>query len=136
MKTFADRIRHARQLRQLSQQELARASGLAQSTISSYENQSRASTTRLMALAEALQVNPRWLDTGKGPKALEDTLSGPVSITRHDLREGPDEPPGYVWPFARTSPTQFWALSATDRQLLEDVLAMMVSHLSKSDKQR
>ncbi|MFA7475844.1 MAG: helix-turn-helix transcriptional regulator, partial [Castellaniella sp.] len=38
METFAERLRHARLLRGLSQETLARACGLSQSAISSYEN--------------------------------------------------------------------------------------------------
>lgn len=128
MKTFADRIRHARKMRRLSQSELARASGLAQSTISSYENRSRASTTRLIALARALEVNPFWLDTGKGSWQPETPSQAISDVPR--VRETPHALHGYAWPFTRITPQEYWSLDASERALLEDMVARLIHHFS------
>lgn len=64
--TLADRIRHARATRGLTQEELALRSGLKQSDISKIENGHIKKTTGLPALARALRCDLHWLDTGEG----------------------------------------------------------------------
>jgi transcriptional regulator with XRE-family HTH domain len=66
VKTFSDRLRYARKLRGMTQLALARAGGLSQSAIGSYESGQRQSSRALFKLASALRVNPVWLDTGRG----------------------------------------------------------------------
>lgn len=72
MKKFSDRLKHARRLRQLSQENLAHISGLSQSAVASYENGLRQSSRSIRKLAIALQVNLDWLETGAGPMELEE----------------------------------------------------------------
>jgi transcriptional regulator with XRE-family HTH domain len=62
------RLRHARKLRGLTQQALAKLSGVKQTTISDLETGESKSPvgTNLVSLAQSLQVNPDWLATGKG----------------------------------------------------------------------
>src|SRR3546814_8331452 len=55
VKTFATRLLRARHARGLSQKALARATGLSQSAIASYENGTRKSAKGIFKLAEALQ---------------------------------------------------------------------------------
>ncbi|WP_261006937.1 helix-turn-helix domain-containing protein, partial [Bordetella pertussis] len=64
MKKFSDRLKHARRLRQLSQENLAHISGLSQSAVASYENGLRQSSRSIRKLAIALQVNLDWFETG------------------------------------------------------------------------
>lgn len=79
VKTFSDRLRHARKLRGMTQQALARAGGLSQSAIGSYESGQRQSSRALFKLAAALKVSAVWLDTGRGPMdALEVYRHGPL----------------------------------------------------------
>lgn len=62
------RLRHARKLRELTQDELAKASGIKQASISDLERgESRSFRgTTLVSLAQSLKVNPAWLAEGKG----------------------------------------------------------------------
>jgi transcriptional regulator with XRE-family HTH domain len=71
METMGQRIRHARQRRVLTQEELAHAAGVALITVNRLENDAienpRPATVR--KLAGALEVGPAWLlfgdDEGK-----------------------------------------------------------------------
>jgi transcriptional regulator with XRE-family HTH domain len=60
-------MRHARQLRGLTQTELAKQSGTAQGTISDMENGRQRSSAALIEIAHALKVRPKWLADGSGP---------------------------------------------------------------------
>jgi transcriptional regulator with XRE-family HTH domain len=115
VETFAARLKHARQLRHLSQGQLARACGLSQSTISSYENGMRKESTHLLCIAQALEVNAYWLSRGQGP------MCGP-SGTALTLAEG-------GWPFPSIEPRQFWSLSQQDRQVVEHAIAALIASL-------
>jgi transcriptional regulator with XRE-family HTH domain len=79
VKTFSDRLRFARRLRGITQKALARAGGLSQSAIASYESGQRQSSRAVFKLASALKVNPNWLDTGRGAMDVVDRyLQGPI----------------------------------------------------------
>ncbi len=73
--TIGERIKQARQLRGMSRPQLSEASGIKYPTLAGIENNDQAGTTQLPALAEALGVNIRWLQTGKGPKEPNTTGS-------------------------------------------------------------
>lgn len=62
------RLRHARKLRGLTQVQLAKASGVKQSTISELETGESKSPwgTSLVQLAQSLQVSSEWLASGEG----------------------------------------------------------------------
>lgn len=62
------RLRHVRELRGLTQVQLAKKSGFSQAAISELETGENRSPwgTNLVRLAQSLQVNPEWLATGKG----------------------------------------------------------------------
>ena len=63
---LADRLAWARGRKQITQQELARLSKIAQSTIASWEKGARGTGRNITALAEPLGVDELWLATGKG----------------------------------------------------------------------
>jgi len=111
--TFAQRLLFARRMRGLSQAALARASGVSQSAIASYENGSRKSTQKIFRLAQALQVDPVWLSMGTG--AME-----PAPAAR-PLRDAAD-----AWPFSAIRPEAYWALPAAERQAIEDTVGTMM----------
>ncbi|WP_313959547.1 helix-turn-helix domain-containing protein, partial [Bordetella pertussis] len=98
MKKFSDRLKHARRLRQLSQENLAHISGLSQSAVASYENGLRQSSRSIRKLAIALQVNLDWFETGVGPMELEAYPSGPAAW-RPGLMEPGGERAAAPWPF-------------------------------------
>jgi len=94
MDTLAKRLRHARKARNLTQVELAEKSGVAQSDISKIERGETLSTTKLVALSNALNVNPNWLDTGDGEMTPAVRLLPGVSlrIGAINLDNNPDFP--------------------------------------------
>lgn len=61
MKTVAERLQHARDLKGWSQAQLAAASGLSQSTIGNIEAGTRKAKGSLPEIAKALGVNHDWL---------------------------------------------------------------------------
>lgn len=120
MDTFAERLRKARIQRGLSQAQLARACGLSQSAISSYENGSRQSPKKLLNLAQTLDVDIYWLSRGDGtPNRQPDP-----GIPHHEH---------YLpWPFASIEPEQYWSLSIRDRQTVETTLLALIQTLQGS----
>ncbi|WP_262357126.1 helix-turn-helix domain-containing protein, partial [Bordetella pertussis] len=105
MKKFSDRLKHARRLRQLSQENLAHISGLSQSAVASYENGLRQSSRSIRKLAIALQVNLDWFETGVGPMELEAYPSGPAAW-RPGLMEPGGERAAAPWPFRMPPPSR------------------------------
>lgn len=71
--TRGERIRHLRQLREMTQVQVAKAVGVTQGAISQLERDqnSAPSAATLLALANALQASPEWIQHGTGPMALE-----------------------------------------------------------------
>ena len=121
METFAERLRHARLLRGLSQEALARACGLSQSAISSYENGTRQSPKKLLSLAQVLEVDIYWLSRGQG-----DMTPPPGAIGA--LGEG-------AWPFPSIDPRQFWTLTRKDRLVVESAAGALIDSLLISGKE-
>ncbi|GAB3338666.1 helix-turn-helix transcriptional regulator [Bordetella tumulicola] len=109
---------------------MARACGLSQSTIASYENGERKSSRSFRKIANVLRVELDWLETGKGPMERRDHYPSTSASDAYPLREpgnasGALSPPA-AWPFPSVSPMQINALSASDRQELEKWLRLMV----------
>lgn len=65
----ADRLVTSRKAIGMTQKSLAEATGLAQSTISAIEIGRTAEPTNILKIADALNVDPYWLSTGKEPPA-------------------------------------------------------------------
>lgn len=123
MNTFAERLRYARNLRNYTQAEVAGACGLSQGAIANYESGSRAAPKDIFGLAEALRVNAFWLLHGKGDME-------PVAVSPARVAE--PEPAGNAraWPFERIAPQTYWALSAHNRQLVENTVLTLIASLS------
>lgn len=66
MKNLADRLSWARIQAKLTQQELARGTGIAQSTIASWESGARETGRKIAVVAKFLNVDPLWLAEGVG----------------------------------------------------------------------
>ncbi len=64
--TIAERLKHAREKRDLTQQQLAKIAGVTQSTIANIENGIRQKPRAIISIAKALAVDPGWLESGKG----------------------------------------------------------------------
>lgn len=71
---YGERLRSAREAKNLTQYELSEASGVKQGTISKIERGDQLSSRFDMALADALNVLPRWLQSGTGPRSIHDNL--------------------------------------------------------------
>lgn len=89
------RLRYVRkEIRGMTQQELAKLSGVKQTTISDLETGESKSPvgTNLVALAQSLQVNPDWLARGKGDMAPIDVPLPPkaVLLARDWLKLAPE----------------------------------------------
>ncbi|WP_257827934.1 XRE family transcriptional regulator [Burkholderia glumae] len=65
MKTLADRLKEARAEKKLSQEGLARLSGVSQSTIAHIESGRNQGSKHLLALARALDMDAEWLENGR-----------------------------------------------------------------------
>ncbi|MEB2399510.1 helix-turn-helix transcriptional regulator [Parapusillimonas granuli] len=122
---FSERLRQTRQLRGMSQSELARACGLSQGAISNYENGTRRTPKGIFKLAQVLNVNPEWLGTGTG--SME-----PDAAPAYRLSERPpDLPMQWQWPFARITPAAFWSLGPDQREMVETVVEGVIGSFQK-----
>jgi len=64
--TLAERLREARGA--LSQAQVAKRAGVSIGTIGNLESGTRKQPRKLLDIANALGVSPRWLETGRGPR--------------------------------------------------------------------
>ena len=62
MSSYSERLRHARNLRKLTQVELAELSGVPQASISKIERGDQQTTAYTVKLSVALNINPLWLE--------------------------------------------------------------------------
>lgn len=95
-KSVGDRIRELRLDRKLSQEQLAKAIGIKQGSLTQLETgKSKAPASKtLTKLARVFEVDPEWLMTGKGPQhsvsALSERESELVLLFRLLSTEGQD----------------------------------------------
>jgi len=66
--SIGERVRKARKEKGLTQIELAKATGIAQATLSGLEKGDFKSSGYVASLASVLGVSALWLETGKGPE--------------------------------------------------------------------
>lgn len=125
MKTFATRLLKARHARGLSQKALARATGLSQSAIASYENGTRKSAKGIFKLAEALQVDPAWLSMGLGHM---DPAPPQAAANIQYVSDAHTVP----WPFPGILPEVYQSLSDGDRKIIEATVSAMVQAMRNS----
>lgn len=84
MKTLAQRLTWAREQKALTQEALAKLSGVSQSTIGNLESGLRLKARNILEIAQALGVDAMWLANGQG---------GPAATPTKDL---PEEDDGFV----------------------------------------
>lgn len=82
VKTFPERLLHARTRAGLSQTSLAKKAGVSAGAIGNYEAGAREMPRDVLSLASALGVRPEWLTTGKGPmnRELPTSAAHPLSL--------------------------------------------------------
>jgi phage repressor protein C with HTH and peptisase S24 domain len=88
METIGTRIRAEREAQRISRNDLAKAAGIAPTTLSNLELGLSKSSTALHKIAARLGVRTDWLETGKLPKGDDRTV---VSLIAEN-----ETPPGYV----------------------------------------
>lgn len=71
MQTFGDRLKARRNKLGLKQKELAKASGVSQTTISDIERGRNEGSTEMASLAKALRCRVEWLASGELPEEAE-----------------------------------------------------------------
>lgn len=71
--TIAERLKDAREVADLTQEQLAAKAGVSQGTIANVESGMRKNPRELMAIAKAAKVSAEWLKSGKGPRAIDDS---------------------------------------------------------------
>jgi transcriptional regulator with XRE-family HTH domain len=125
---FADRLRHARRLRGLSQAALAKACGLSQGAIANYESKTRQSAKGIFQLAQALQVSPAWLGMGTGPMEVTETpQASQATYALSDKTKGHRQQD--VWPFTSATADDFWSLSKEERAVIDKTLGTLIRSL-------
>lgn len=93
MDTAGDRIRSRRQELQMSVAALARAVGMAPSTLYDLERGDMRTSTKLHRIAGALGVLPDWLETGRGPRVFQPSsrvAEPPARYSVHGLMMTPE----------------------------------------------
>ena len=128
MNTLAERLRYARNLRNLTQKELAIRANVSQGAISNYENQFRYHPRNILRLATALNVNPLWLFHGTAP--MEIVIAIPASAVTEALGE-PDR--HYTWPFRKILPADYFSLPVEKRELVEAMALTMLNQQAKPE---
>jgi transcriptional regulator with XRE-family HTH domain len=120
MKTLSDRVLNRRTELKMSQADLAKASGISQSTIAQIESGRNKGSKHLLALADALMVEARWLQHG-GRAAMEELREAVVPhIPDDDLSRTMQELNAAVHGFpSRFSPT----VAVLLRMLIESIEA-------------
>lgn len=94
-----ERIKAEREALGWSQERLASKAGVSRGTISALENGNSRGTTYLLPIAKALNVNPQWIETGKGEKRPPSqgdeyiSASSVEELAARMLDKGPEE----VW---------------------------------------
>lgn len=68
MSELGRRVRQARKAEGLTQVQLAKKAGVAQSTISELEKGENVGSVHLVAIARALRRRPQWIETGLPPE--------------------------------------------------------------------
>lgn len=135
VKTFGERLRHARHLRGMTQRELALASKVSQSAIGNYESDLRASSRSLLRLAQALDVSPSWLESGQTPMELPAGRPYPMPTrATPSLRDEPThEPPAHPneWLFDAEDEARYRQLQPEGRRFLRQTVRALMESLLK-----
>ena len=80
--SIGTRIREEREALNIKRPDLAKRTGIPYPTLAGIENGDQTTSTKIHAIAEALGVKPRWLETGEGPKHAVGESSGRYGASR------------------------------------------------------
>jgi transcriptional regulator with XRE-family HTH domain len=129
VKTFGQRVRHARLRCGWTQRELAAASGLTQSAIGNYESGQRVEPTAaaLLKLAQALRVSPAWLNEGaRSGESMSAVPRERASASNGRGQTGTRRGEG-IWPFRSVEYETYANLSLTEKRMLESMVATFIN---------
>lgn len=112
--SIGERLKRLRRAKNLSQKELARVCGVAQSTIASVENGTRGYGLSIISIAKALDVTPDHLQMVKLHKVQDSAVD---------------------WPFRSFSKKQFQNLDPALREEVEDRLLGAITRQEKTGTQ-
>lgn len=79
--SIGTRIKEARRDAKMTQKELCAKVGIKQGTLSELETGESAGTTLIASFAAALNINPLWLETGKGDKSPLASIYADANLT-------------------------------------------------------
>jgi transcriptional regulator with XRE-family HTH domain len=96
--TLAQRLKHARELAHLNQEELAQRAGVSQGTIGNIESGFRLNPRNLIEIAAALGVEARWLKTGLGQREKKPQTAIVSALIAAE--PAPLTAPSSDWPFS------------------------------------
>lgn len=109
--TIGQRLKRVRKAKNLTQKELARLCGIAQSTIGNIEKETRGYGLSIIAIAKILDTTPEYLQITKINKVSEAAAD---------------------WPFASFSKSQFAKLDPSLREEIEDRLLGAITRQEKT----
>lgn len=109
--TIGERLKRLRLAKGLSQTQLAKLCGVAQSTLSSIEGETRGYGLSIIAIAQALETTPEYLQVFK------------VHTAQEEIPE---------WPFRSFSSSQFERLDHALREEIEDRLLGAIMRQEKN----
>jgi transcriptional regulator with XRE-family HTH domain len=138
VKTLKDRLVYAREMRGLTQGELAARAKCAQSAIGNAESGERQTLRNLVMVARVLKVSADWLFDGNGPKPTKDTVNtNPYSngqvvplVASDNLKNGDLQP---LDPYTAAAIEIMQKLQPSQR---EGALAALKTHVSYLDPPR
>ena len=114
MDTLASRLKRARDLREWTQERLAKEAGVSQGTIGNAEAGLRTAPNRLPDIADALGVRYRWLRYGEEP------------MTASPIR----------WPFSGVPLESFEALHPEQQIEIRGVVRQMIANFAADNGKR
>ena len=88
---LGNRVKEIREAKKLSQAELAEKVGASQQAIGLLEQRNSKSSKFLVELANALEVSPEWLKTGKNSQNIIDTNYTPAELLAQQLKQFTNE---------------------------------------------
>jgi len=131
VKTLKERLIYARELRGLTQGQLARDSKCSQSAIGNVESGIRETLKNVVMVARALGISADWLYDGKGPEPNK--FSAVPTRHQHSVS---DYNTNEKWPFKTVSPDIFDLLLDTEKDHIEKDILMRVQNRGDPQKNK
>lgn len=132
---FGERLLAARKYSKLSQEELAKRVGLSQSALAESEKTGQGST-KILQIAAATGVDPKWLATGQGHMVSHVQEEFPPYPAGRGLLASPPPLPLHSTPTARILVTQLGEILERHGQLARLSVAPLLQRLAEHPEER